>query len=110
MEELIKNIEKSKMFRFDELVDYEDGQVSSLTLAQKPGVGITVMSFSKNESISTHSAPGDALVYVLDGQGEFTIDGVPHILCAGESIVMPYSIPHSVRAVTNFKMLLIVVK
>ena len=39
-----------------------------------------------------------------------TIDGTPHTLVGGEAVVMPAGIPHSVKAVTPFKMLLTVVK
>ena len=60
--------------------------------------------------MSSHAAPGDALVTVLEGTGEITIEGVPHRLNAGQSVVMSAGSPHSVRGVTPFKMLLVVVK
>lgn len=110
MEDLIRNLEKEEVFCLKDKIDYENGQVVSLTIAQRPGVGATILAFDKDEEISSHSAPGDALVTVLDGEGEFTIDGKPHILKAGESIVMPIGIPHAVKAITRFKMLLVLVK
>lgn len=79
-------------------------------IAKSENVSITVLAFSDDEDVSEEAYQGDTLYIVLEGQGEFTIDGLPNILGAGESIVMPYSIPHSVKAVTNFKMLLTVVK
>lgn len=110
MEELMRNIEKEKIVDLKELVSYEKGEVQSLTLAQRPGVGITLMAFSSGEEISTHAAAGDAFVTVLEGEGEFTVDGKPNLLKEGESIVMPKDIPHAVKAVSDFKMLLVVVK
>lgn len=110
MEELIRNIRAQEAVVLKDLIEYEKGSVSSLTLAQRPGVGITLMAFSSGEEISTHAAPGDALVTVLEGEGEFTIAGIPHVLKQGESIVMPKDIPHAVRAVSDFKMLLVLVK
>ncbi len=110
MSELIKNIEHSKGIVLADLVQYEEGKVSSLTLAQKPGVGITVFAFDANEGVSTHAAPGDAMAYILDGEAKITIDGVEHVAKAGEAIVMPSGIPHAVKAITRFKMLLTVVK
>ena len=80
------------------------------TLAQKPGVGITLFAFDAGEGISTHAAGGDAMVIILEGSAKITIDGVPHSLGAGETIVMPAGIPHAVEAITKFKMYLVVVK
>ncbi len=110
MEELIKNVEKSEIIKLADKVAYESGRVASLTLAQRPGVGMTVMAFDENEGVSTHAAPGDALVYILEGKASITINDKEYILEAGESVVMPCGAPHSVKAVTKFKMLLTVVK
>jgi len=109
-EKLIKNVEHSTPLVLKDLVEYEGGKVASMTLSQQPGVGITVMAFDKDESISTHAAPGDAMVQILDGKAEITVGGKPHILEAGQIIVMPKNVPHSLKAVERFKMILTVVK
>lgn len=49
------------------------------------------------------------MVQVLEGTGRFTVDGVPHILHEGESIVMPAGFPHAVFGEERFKMLLTVI-
>lgn len=108
--ELIKNIEHSKVFELKELVRYETGKVNSHTLSQTPGCKVTVFAIDADEGMSTHAAPGDALVTVLEGTGEITLEGTPHQLNAGESIVMSAGAPHSVRGVTPFKMQLTVVR
>lgn len=109
-EKLIKNIEHATPLSLKELVQYDEGKVASMTLAQETGVGITVFAFDAGEGVSTHSAPGDAMVQILEGEAEITIDGEKHILKEGEIIVMPKNIPHAVKAVTRFKMILTVVK
>lgn len=108
-EELIKNVEKEQVFALAGLVDVEEGQVVSRTLSQMPGCKIAVFAIDADESMASHAAGGDALVGVLEGTGEITINGVPHQLGAGESIVIPAGAPHAVRGVTAFKMLLVVV-
>ena len=110
METLIKNLEHATPLPLAEQVSYEDGKVVSLTLAQKPGVGMTLFAFDAGEGISTHAAPGDAMAFVLEGEAEITIDGKPNRVVGGSAIVMPKGIPHAVKAVTRFKMLLTVVK
>ena len=110
MEQLIKNLDHVTVLPLAEQVTYESGKVVSLTLAQRPGVGMTLFAFDAGEGVSTHAAPGDALVFVLEGEAEITIDGTPHTVTGGNAIVMPAGIPHAVKAIKPFKMLLTVVK
>ena len=106
----IKNIVFAEAQRLVDLVDYAEGRVVSATFAQNPSVSITLFAFAKGEGVSTHTAPGDALLQVLDGQALVNIDAKEMTVAAGEAVVMPANIPHSVNAVERFKMLLTVVK
>ena len=110
MEALVKNLEQEKVLTLQDQVSYEEGKVVSLTLAQRPGVAATLFAFDAGEGISSHAAPGDAIATILDGTAEITLNGTPHTLHAGECIVMPTGAPHAVKAVTRFKMYLVVVK
>ena len=110
MAELIKNVEHASIFTLKDLVEIEPGRVNSLTLSQTPGCKMTVFAIDADEGMSSHAASGDALITVLEGTGEITVNDVPHQLSAGQSIVMSAGAPHSVRGVTPFKMQLTVVK
>ena len=105
---MYKNIEKEKILKIKDQVEYQEGQVVSKTLVQNELVSVTIFSFDKDEEISTHAAGGDALVTVLEGKGKFTIGGKEHILKEGKSIIMPKNIPHAVYGEEKFKMLLVV--
>ena len=105
----MKNISKAEVLTLCDQVAYQSGQVVSRTLAQNEHVSVTLFSFDKGEEISTHESGGDAMVQVLEGTGRFTVDGVPHILHEGESIVMPAGFPHAVFGEERFKMLLTVI-
>lgn len=106
---LIKNIEKDKVLTLKEEIQTLEGQVVSKTLAQNQAVSITLFAFDKGEEISTHDSQGDAMVTVLEGTGTFTVGEKKHTVSAGESLIMPATIPHSVYAAESFKMLLTVV-
>ena len=110
MAELIKNVEHASIFTLKDLVEIEPGRVNSLTLSQTPGCKMTVFAIDADEGMSSHAASGDALITVLEGTGEITVNDVPHQLSAGQSIVMTSGSQHSVRGVTPFKMQLTVVK
>ncbi len=105
----MKNLKIGEVMPFAEQVAYMPGQVVSKTLEQNDALSLTLFAFDKGEEIGTHSSGGDALVIVLDGEGEVAIDGEKQLLCAGDSIVMPAGFPHSVFAKERFKMLLVVV-
>ena len=90
-------------------MQYSQGQIVSRTLAQNKAVSLTLFAFWQGEEISSHDSKGDALISVLDGEGEITIGDQTHMVKKGESILMPAEIPHAVKAVTNFKMYLTVV-
>lgn len=109
-QKFIKNIEFSKALEMANLVDYQPGKVISLTLVQNERVSITLFAFSQGEGISTHSAPGDALVYIIDGGAEITVGDQMINTATGQVVVMPANIPHGLEARQNFKMLLVVVK
>jgi quercetin dioxygenase-like cupin family protein len=109
-EQFIKNIPFSTPVDIAGLVDYEDGRVVSRTLAAKPHVNITLFAFDKDEEISAHTSPGDAMIQVLDGEALVNIDGEKINAVKGQVVVMPANVPHSVTAASRFKMLLTVVK
>ncbi|ACQ53652.1 cupin domain-containing protein [Clostridium botulinum] len=106
---LIKNIDFSKPIEMESLVNYEEGTVVSRTLAQGKPLSVTLFAFDKGEEISSHSASGDAMVYILDGEAEITIGEEKFNVKKGETIVMPANVPHALLATQRFKMLLTVV-
>lgn len=105
----MKNISKAEVLTQKDQVSYQEGLVVSKTLAQNPFISVTLLAFDKGEEISTHESDGDAFVTCLDGLGKLTIDGEPHIVHEGESIVMPAKHPHAVFAEEKFKTMLVVV-
>lgn len=107
---LFKNIDFSKAICLADQVEYKPGQVISQTLVQNPHVSITLFALSAGEGISTHTTPGDALVYILDGEAEITIGGETVTPTTGQTVIMPANIPHGLEARKNFKMLLVIVK
>lgn len=105
----IKNIAHEQVLPLAQQVTVQPGQIVSRTLAQNEAVSLTLFAFSQGEEISTHQSYGDAMVLVLEGTGQFTVDGTVYTCAAGETLVMPAQKPHAVYAVKDFKMLLTVV-
>jgi len=102
--------EKSKIFSFNESIEYSDGGIVSKTVLKKQTGNISLFSFDKGEALSEHTAPFDAMIQVVDGRGEVIIGGKSFFLETGQSIIMPANITHAVKAVEKFKMVLTMIK
>ncbi len=101
---------KAKTINLAELIDYQDGSVVSRQLIKKESGSVTLFAFGKGEGLSEHTAPFDALVYILDGEAEVFIAKKPLIVKAGQVIIMPANIPHKLKALDKFKMLLVMIR
>ena len=100
----------AKVATLRDMVDYQDGSVVSRTLLDKPTGSVTLFAFDEGQGLSEHTAPFDAMVNILDGEAEITIGGKVFTPGIGEMIVMPADIPHALKAVKKFKMLLVMIK
>lgn len=105
----IKNMEHEKILTLKDEISVQQKMVVSKTLVQNESVSITLFAFAKGEEISTHESTGDAMVYVLEGIGKFTVGGKEYICKAGETLIMPAKIPHAVYGVEDFKWMLTVI-
>jgi quercetin dioxygenase-like cupin family protein len=101
---------KSEILKMTELVAYQDGSVVSRQITKTEAGNVTLFAFDKDQELSEHAAPFDALVHVLDGETEIKISGKPYHLKAGDAIIMPADEPHAVRALQKFKMLLTMIR
>ena len=100
----------TEKINFNEAIAYAMGAVVSKQIIKKETGNVTLFAFDKGEGLSEHTAPFDALVQLLDGKAEIIVGGQPYVLTQGESIVMPAGIPHALKAIEQFKMLLTMIK
>ena len=100
----------SEVLNLSKMVNYQDDSVISRTLIKKKTGTVTLFAFDHDQALSEHTAPFDALAYILDGEADITVSGKAVHLQAGEMIFLPANKPHAVRAEKKFKMLLIMIK
>ena len=101
---------EAKVQNFNNMINYQDGSVVSRTIIKKKTGTVTLFAFDKDEALSEHAAPFDALVHVVDGEAEVSIAGVWSVVSNGEMIILPANIPHAVKATSRFKMILTMIK
>jgi len=92
------------------MLSYQDGSVVTRTLIGKKSGTVTLFAFDEGQGLSEHTAPFDALAYVIEGKVEIIISGVSYHLEAEEMIIMSANEPHALRAESRFKMMLVMVK
>ncbi len=109
-ENFIQMEDMTQAIKLTDIIDYMDHSVVSREIIRKPAGTMTIFAFDKGEGLSEHTAPFDAAVYILEGEAEISIDGKPHSVREKEMIIMPANKPHALKAVTRYKMLLVMIK
>lgn len=100
----------AKAFVLVGLLKYQADSVVSQEISKTDTGTVTLFAFDKGQGLSEHTAPFDALVYIVDGRAEIKISGKPSIVRKGEMIIMPANKPHALKALQKFKMLLIMIR
>jgi len=101
---------RGKKMAWNDLLQYQEGAVVSRTLIDKKVGTVTIFAFDEGQGLSEHTAPYDAMVMVTDGKAEIRIAGEPSNLKEGEIIILPANKPHALRALTPFKMMLVMIR
>ena len=96
----------AKAIDLADLAEYAAGSIVSRTLVDCDAGTITLFAFDAGQHLSEHSAPFDAVVQILDGRAELTIDGKTLTATTGQIVIMPANVPHAVNASQRFKMLM----
>lgn len=102
--------DKAKSYDLAKSINYAEGAIVSKIISKNDAGNLTLFAFDKEQNLSEHTAPFDAIIQVVEGKAEIHIDGKPYMVSAGEFIIMPANIPHAVDAIEKFKMLLIMLK
>ena len=102
--------EKGTVMNLENMIDYSEGGVVSKQVIKTDSGNLTLFSFDESQGLTEHTSPFNAVVQVLEGTAQISIDRIPHIVHAGETIIMPANTPHALHAIKRFKMLLTMIK
>lgn len=105
-----KSFVPAEVYNLKKAVNFAEGGVVSKQFIKNNGGNITFFAFDKGEGLSEHTTPFDAIVQIVEGKAEVSIDGKTNLVSEGELIIMPASIPHALFAIEPFKMCLIMLK
>jgi quercetin dioxygenase-like cupin family protein len=100
----------AEVVRLIDLVNYQEGAVISRTLVKRATGTVTLFAFDEGQGLSEHTVPFDALAHLLEGEAEIEVSGKPLRTKAGDAVLMPANQPHSLKALSRFKMLLTMIR
>jgi quercetin dioxygenase-like cupin family protein len=105
-----REIPIAEVVRLIDLVNYQEGAVVSRTLVNRATATVTLFAFDEGQGLSEHTSPFDAVAHLLEGEAEIAVSGKPLRTTAGEAVLMPANQPHSLKALSRFKMLLTMIR
>lgn len=105
-----QSFESAKVYSLKDSISVAEGGVVSKQFTKNKGGNITFFAFDKGQGLSEHTAPFEAVVQIIEGKAEVSIDGKKHDVHEGEIVIMPANIPHALHAAEAFKMCLIMLK
>lgn len=100
-------IKAGEVFKLAELVPYAEGKIVNMDVARNDKMKFVLMAFDEGTGLSGHAAPGEAIIFALDGEGVIGYEGKEHPIKAGENFCFAKAGLHSVRATKKFKMALL---
>ena len=100
-------VKAGEVFRLGELVPFREGRIVNMDVMSGPRMKFAVMAFDAGCALPPHAAPGDAIVFALEGEGVIGYEGGEHVIKAGENFRFAKGDLHSVRADRRFKMALL---
>ena len=100
-------IKAGEVFKLAELVPYAEGKIVNMDVVHNDKMKFVVMAFDEGTGLSEHAAPGEAIIFALDGEGVIGYEGKDHPIKTGENFHFAKAGLHSVKATKKFKMALL---
>ena len=91
-------------------IEYAKGSIVSQQIIKNGAGNITLFSFDKDQQLSEHTAPFDAICQILDGLATIKVGDQKYSVQEGEMIILPANVPHALYAEKQFKMILTMIK
>lgn len=102
-----KALKAGDVFRLAELVPYQEGKIVNMDVVHNDEMKFVVMAFDAGTGLAEHAAPGEALIFALDGEAVIGYEGKEHSIKAGDNFHFAKGGLHSVKTEKRFKMALL---
>ncbi|QTQ11552.1 cupin domain-containing protein [Treponema parvum] len=103
-------LKSAEIFKLKDLLPYKEGKVVNMDLVDDQKAKFVIMSFDEGTGLPEHSAPGDAIVFGLEGEGIIGSGGKEYRIHEGENFKFDKNGSHYVKASGKFKMALLLIR
>ena len=103
------NVTIGEVFSLKDLIPVQPGRIVNMDVAHNDTMKLALMAFDAGTGLDSHAAPGDAIIFALEGEGIIVYEGVEHPIKAGENFRFTKGGMHAVKADSPFKMALLLV-
>ncbi len=98
-----ENIKAGEVFELKDLLPYMEDKIVNTEIYKSDKSRLSLISMAKGTTLSPHKAPGEALLFILDGEGKITYEGKEYLVKTGDNFAFEKNGVHAVEAITNFK-------
>ena len=102
--------EREKVVSLSGETQFAPNGIVSRTVLRTENSRTVLFGFAEGQELTEHTSTQHALIQILSGECEFCLAGKPDHLKPGDFLYMPPNLPHSVRALKQFSMLLTLIK
>lgn len=102
-------VKAGEVMKLKNLIQYEEGSISNLDIVSNPTMKFVLMAFDEGTGLQPHRAPGNAIIFALEGKAVIGYEGKDYTISAGENFRFEKNGLHSVTADGKFKMALLLV-
>lgn len=103
------NIKTNEVFMLRDLISYEEGSISNMDVVSTGNMKYVLMAFDEGTGLTPHRAPGNAIVFALEGKATIGYEGSDYEISEGQCFRFEKNGLHSVTANGRFKMALLLV-
>ena len=104
-----KIIKSGEVMKLKDLISYEDGSITNIDVVSNDTMKFVLMAFDEGTGLTPHRAPGNAIIFALEGKAVIDYEGKDYTISAGENFRFDKNGLHSVTADERFKMGLLLV-
>ena len=103
-------LKAGEVTKLKNLLDYEKGSIANVDLIGQDNLKFMIMAFDEGCYLSEHRAPGEAIVFALEGKGIINYEGTDYEVNEGYNFKFDKNSLHSVKADVRYNMAILIVK
>ncbi len=104
---MTEKIKTGEVYKLKDLVPYQKDKVINLDVFHTEKSKLALISMAEGTALDAHKAPGEALLFILDGEATISYEGKDYKVKAGDNFSFAKGGLHALHADKDFKFALL---